>query len=251
VTDTNPQQQPQPRPRGPILPWILIGLVAIAIVVFLADYVRESGFVFADNDVPRLVWLVAILLFVGGGIIGRQLGAWQVIRSMLLWAFVILLIAGAYASRDELTGFAGRLLGALAPGVPVSGRLAGESDPDSVVVNRAGDGHFAVRTTVDDVPILMLVDTGASFVTLSHGDAARVGIDADGLDYAVPIRTANGTMTAAGVVLDRLAVGPIEQRNVRALVAPRGSLNQSLLGMSFLNALKSYSISGDRLVLSP
>jgi aspartyl protease family protein len=46
-------------------------------------------------------------------------------------------------------------------------------------------------------------------------------------------------------------VGSIEQRNVRALVAPRGSLNQSLLGMSFLDGLHGYAISGDRLVLTP
>jgi aspartyl protease family protein len=58
-------------------------------------------------------------------------------------------------------------------------------------------------------------------------------------------------MQAAAVTLDSLSVGPIEQRNVRALVAPPGSLGQSLLGMSFLDALHGYSISGDRLVLTP
>jgi aspartyl protease family protein len=51
--------------------------------------------------------------------------------------------------------------------------------------------------------------------------------------------------------LARLAVGQIERRDVPALVAPRGSLDQSLLGMSFLNTLHGYAISGDRLVLTP
>jgi len=58
-------------------------------------------------------------------------------------------------------------------------------------------------------------------------------------------------MAAASVLLDRLTVGPIEQRNVRALVAPRGALDQSLLGMSFLDRLTSYAIAGDRLILTP
>ena len=43
-------------------------------------------------------------------------GAWQVIRAMVGWAAIILVVAGLYASRDELAGFAGRLVGALVPG---------------------------------------------------------------------------------------------------------------------------------------
>ena len=35
------------------------------------------------------------------------------------------------------------------------------------------------------------------------------------------------------------------------LVAPRGSLEQSLLGMTFLDTLHGYAISGDRLMLTP
>ncbi len=240
-----------PPPRSPLLPRLLLGLAALALVVFLVLFALDSGIAVAGTDLPRLVGLLAILLFVAAGIAGRQLRTWHVLRAIVGWAAIILVLAGLYASRDELAGFAGRLLGALVPGVPVSGRLSGEADPDSVVIHRAGDGHFAVRTTVDDVPVVMLVDTGASFVTLSSEDAQRLGIDPASLSYIVPIRTANGTMTAASIVLDRLSVGSIERQNVRALVAPRGSLDQSLLGMSFLDALRSYAISGDRLILSP
>jgi aspartyl protease family protein len=38
---------------------------------------------------------------------------------------------------------------------------------------------------------------------------------------------------------------------VRGLVAPAGALDQSLLGMSFLDTLTSYSVAGDRLILKP
>lgn len=242
---------PRDPPRSALLPRLLLWLAAIAAVAILAFIVVDSGFATEDIDMPRLVGLLGILVLVGAGIIGRQMRAWQVIRAMVVWALIILVVAGLYASRDNLAGFAGRLVGALVPGVPVSGRIAGEANPDSVVITRSGDGHFAVRTTVDGVPTTMLVDTGASFVTLSHRDAQRAGIDPDALDFGIPIRTANGMMRAAGVMLDSLAVGSIEQRNVRALVAPRDSLTQSLLGMSFLDALHGYAISGDRMVLTP
>jgi aspartyl protease family protein len=245
------EHAPRDASRSTLLPRLLFGLAAVAVAGVLAFIVVDSGFAAEDIDMPRLVGLLGIIVFVGAGVIGRQMRAWQVIRAMVVWALIIVVVAGLYASRDHLAGFAGRLVGALVPGVPVSGRLAGEANPDSVVITRSGDGHFAVRTAVDGVSTTMLIDTGASFVTLSHRDAERVGIDPDTLDFAIPIRTANGTMQAASVMLDRLAVGSIEQRNIRALVAPRGSLNQSLLGMSFLDALHGYAISGDRMVLTP
>ena len=232
---SNGNTPPDP-PRSALLPRLLLGLAAIAVLAILAFIVVDRGFAPEDVDMPRLVGLLAIVVFVGAGIVGRRMRAWQVVRAMVVWAVIIVVVAGLYASRDQLAGFAGRLVGAMVPGVPVSGRLAGEANPDSVVITRSGDGHFVVRTAVDGVSTTMLIDTGASFVTLSQRDAQRVGIDTDALDYAIPIRTANGTMQAASIVLDSLAVGSIEQQNVRALVAPRGSLNQSLLGMSFLDA---------------
>ena len=38
-------------------------------------------------------------------------------------------------------------------------------------------------------------------------------------------------------------------RNVAALVARKGALNEILLGMSFLERVQSYSVERDRLVL--
>ncbi|MCP4380241.1 MAG: TIGR02281 family clan AA aspartic protease [Hyphomicrobiales bacterium] len=242
---------PQRPNRTPLLPRLILGLVAVGVIVAIGLFVADAGFVAEDIDLPRLVALLAVLLFVGVGVFARPLGAWQIVRSMGLWVAIILVVAGLYASRDQLVGFAGRLLGSLAPGVPITGRLAGGVDADSVAFTRSFDGHFAVRTTVDSVPVTMLLDTGASFVTLTSQDARRVGIDPTELAFSVPIRTANGVMQAASVTLDRLSVGPIEQRDVRALVAPSSLLGQSLLGLSFLNELHGYSIVGDRLVLNP
>jgi aspartyl protease family protein len=58
-------------------------------------------------------------------------------------------------------------------------------------------------------------------------------------------------ITAAPVTIRRLAVGSISRTNVSALVAPAASLDESLLGLTFLNTLAGYTISGDRLVLTP
>jgi len=82
-------------------------------------------------------------------------------------------------------------------------------------------------------------------------DAAAVGVDLGTLDFAMPIRTANGVIEAAPITIGRLMIGTIERHDLKALVAQSDSLDQSLLGLSFLNTLNGYGIAGDRLVLTP
>ena len=137
--------------------------------------------------------------------------------------------------------------------------MLGELAPSSAIVDsrngtasfrRGIDGHFLVASHVNGVPVRMLFDTGASAVVLSYADAKRAGIDVAGLDFSMPVTTANGTGRAAVVKLDKLDVGGIVRRNVTAFVADRGALEGSLLGMTFLETLKRFSVAGNTLELS-
>jgi aspartyl protease family protein len=51
------------------------------------------------------------------------------------------------------------------------------------------------------------------------------------------------------VRLRSVAIGPLVVDNVDALVSQPGSLNENLLGMSFLRRLRSYEFSKDFLTL--
>jgi aspartyl protease family protein len=64
------------------------------------------------------------------------------------------------------------------------------------------------------------------------------------------VTTANGTGRAAVVTLDRIEVGGIVRSRVPAFVAERGALQGSLLGMTFLETLSRYSVSGNKLELA-
>jgi aspartyl protease family protein len=240
--------RPRTQTRYPLLLKLLLAFLALALVVLFA---RHETLGLENADFGRLAALFAILVFVGAGVMGRSMRPGEIVRAIVGWLAIIVVLVAAYASRDQLAAIAGRFVGALVPGAPITGRLAGESDPDSVVVIRSGDGHFEIRAEVDDRPVSFLLDTGATFVTLTHEDAIRIGIAVDALSYDTPIRTANGPVTAASVTVDRLAVGPLERRGVKALVAHTDVLDKSLLGLSFLNTLGGYSIAGDRLVLKP
>ena len=111
------------------------------------------------------------------------------------------------------------------------------------------DGHFNANVEVNGKAIAMIVDTGASTIVLRPEDATKAGIDVDHLTYSVPVLTANGRTVAARIRLDTVSIGPLDRKNVDALVAKHGAMTESLLGMSFLSRLRSYEFSGDFLTL--
>lgn len=112
-----------------------------------------------------------------------------------------------------------------------------------------GLGHFNAPVEIDQTRLAMVVDTGASFVTLSFEDAAAVGLHPSPSDFTMSLNTANGVSRVAPVRLHSVRLGRIELRDVEARIATRGALSQSLLGMSFLKKLGSFEIGGGQLIL--
>jgi aspartyl protease family protein len=112
-----------------------------------------------------------------------------------------------------------------------------------------GNGHFVTDARINGRGITVLVDTGASAVALSYEDAETVGLSPRSLKYAVPVSTANGTIEAARVKLHEVDVGGVRVRDVEGLVLPKGALNGTLLGMSYLSKLRSFAVEDGRLIL--
>jgi aspartyl protease family protein len=79
-------------------------------------------------------------------------------------------------------------------------------------------------------------------VALSFQDADDAGLRPNGLDYEVPVNTANGMVKAAKVTLRRVKVDGVEVRDVEGLVMPEGVMNGTLLGMSYLSRLKEFRV---------
>jgi len=95
-------------------------------------------------------------------------------------------------------------------------------------------GHFFIDGAVNRVPVLFMVDTGATMDSLPQSDADRLGIDYRSGQRS-KTRTANGLASVYLVKLDTIRVGNIELHNVDGLVVEGAGLDQALLGMSFLN----------------
>jgi aspartyl protease family protein len=118
-----------------------------------------------------------------------------------------------------------------------------------VTVARRADGSFTIAGRVNERDLRFIFDTGASTVVLTAEAAQLLGLQPAPGDYSVPVLTANGRTMTAPVALAQLAVGPIVERNVRALVARPGVLHENLLGMTFLERLASYEVRNNRLIL--
>ncbi len=119
----------------------------------------------------------------------------------------------------------------------------------AVELKAAGNGHYHARVDINGRNTAVLVDTGASLVVLTYEDARRAGIFLKSSDFTQPVATANGTTRVAPVTLDRISIGDITVRNVRAAVAEEGRLNVTLLGMTFLNQLERVDMRDGVMVL--
>ena len=112
-------------------------------------------------------------------------------------------------------------------------------------------GHYLPMVEVDGRQLPMVVDTGATFVSLSYADAQKIGVMPAPADFRVDVSTANGTIHAARVLLRQVRVDHLLVTDVPALVLPREVGGVSLLGMSFLNKLGSFEVASGTLVLRP
>jgi len=159
----------------------------------------------------------------------------HVLRSLALWAVIVLALLLAYTYRSELRDVGERVLAQFVPGRAISrGR--------TVEIARGSGGSFALAMQVNGARILMVLDTGASSVVLTQEAARAAGLPLEILNYSVNVETANGRARAAPVMLDRVSIGTITERSVPALVAQGAALRSNLLGMSFLKRLKSFEM---------
>ncbi len=100
------------------------------------------------------------------------------------------------------------------------------------------NGHFYLMPKINGVPVRVMVDTGATAVSLSYEDAERLRLKPRLLNYNVRTRTANGETWAARVKLADVRIGAIHVQDIDALVAMKGALPTSLLGMTFLKRVR-------------
>lgn len=120
---------------------------------------------------------------------------------------------------------------------------------ERLVLPRDRSGMFVGEGAINGKPVIFVVDTGATYVTLSAARAKKLRIRYRKND-PIKIATASRTETAYRTRLATVRVGGIVRTDVPAIIT-RGKHPQIvLLGMSFLSGLE-VSHTDDEMTISP
>jgi clan AA aspartic protease (TIGR02281 family) len=191
----------------------------------------------------------------GTGMIGwavKQLAFWLVGGFIVYCVVANHQLFGGGASAPDAAPPSDAVASAPLDPAPVEDKLTplGQSvmTTNSLTLRAQSNGHVLLTAIVNNVPIRFIVDTGATWVSLTHQDAVRVGV-AGNLNYSIPMNTANGAAKAAPVTLGGVRIGKLEVDQVEATVMSEET-GISLLGQSFLKRLQSYEMRGDVLTLT-
>lgn len=195
-------------------------------------------------DTPEFWYLTVLLLLLVAMLLrsARRGMARQLFLGLLIWGGIGTVATGVYLLRHDIADLPARFQ------TEITGQSK-SADTDSLRLRLDQRGHATLTALINDTPVVMLLDTGATKVTLQKSDATRLGISPDPSQFTRTIRTANGTVLAADVTLRRVRIDPIILKNVTAVVFDQ-DIGISLLGMSALGRI-SMTYDGDYVTLSP
>lgn len=127
-------------------------------------------------------------------------------------------------------------------------RLAEFVSPDGtyqVSLARNRYGHYVTSGLINGQPVTLLLDTGATHISIPEAIARRLGLKRG---VAQSVITASGPITVYTTHLASVAIGLLEIRNLRGGINPYMAGDEILLGMNFLKHVEIIQ-RGDRWIL--
>lgn len=106
-------------------------------------------------------------------------------------------------------------------------------------------GHYITQGTINNEPVIFMLDTGATQVSIPSAVAKRLNLQRYG---SARVNTANGSITVYPTKIDSLTIGNITLRNVSGHINPAIDSEEILLGMSALKRVE-FTQSGKQLTL--
>ncbi|MGJ8627807.1 MAG: retropepsin-like aspartic protease family protein [Sulfitobacter sp.] len=188
-----------------------------------------------DFDNMRLIYLSVLLVVIGGWFFMQtREGLNKTLQHAAVWAMIFVGGAAAVGLWQDISQTAPQM------------RL---SDAGQIIVPRSPDGHYYLSVELNGTDVRFVLDTGATDMVLTQSDATRAGLNPDQLTYLGRANTANGEVHTAFVRLDTVRLGDVTDRDVPAVVNG-GEMEQSLLGMGYLQRWGRLEIANNELILT-
>ena len=179
---------------------------------------------------------------------------WKLASGMLGATVLAVLLANYMLNRSTINPIAGDQTSVAATQTPQQVKTVPKTAESyagrSTRIKGDRRGHFVTDAKMNGRRIQVLVDTGATSVAINKSIARKLGIRLSQSDFKYTVNTANGTVKVANALIDRIQIGRVTVENVQAAVLPDRSLNDVLLGMSFLGQLRSFKVESGELVLT-
>ncbi|WP_158772625.1 retropepsin-like aspartic protease family protein [Cobetia sp. L2A1] len=143
--------------------------------------------------------------------VGMLVLCWGLILAMLVWWF-----QGQLEERKH-------------PNAALAGQSLSAQQPLTLTRNRAG--HFVAPGEINGEAVTFLLDTGATYVSVSDALAKRLHLTRG---REARFTTANGVSHGALTMLEEVSLSGLTKREVRGAIVPGMHDEVVLLGMSFL-----------------
>ena len=193
----------------------------------------------SEGQGGNLLYMVLVLVLVGSSLISMRLPIGKAMKMAAAWVAIFAVGFAVFSFRSEFMAIGSRLK-AEAIGTPMQ---VGEE----LRVPMAEDGHFWVEASVNGHLSPFLVDSGASYTTISRETANQAGVET-GMRVAM-VDTANGTVQMHRARADNFSVGAIQRSEFP--IAVNDHADGNVLGMNFLSSLASWRVEGNYLVMQP
>lgn len=112
------------------------------------------------------------------------------------------------------------------PSVTASGELLLQADQS---------GHYRLEGAINGHPVQLLLDTGATRITIPQQVAKRLGLTARGSSQ---VNTAAGQIRVGNGTIETLAMGPLTLYDLAIFINPAAEGDEVLVGMNALGRLE-------------
>ncbi len=196
------------------------------------------------EDGPSLIWGVVMAVLLVSSLAARRLPMGQMAKMALAWIAIFAALFVVFSFRFELATVWDRVKS------DFNGTAGQSVTGEAIALMRQDDGHYWVQVELNGEPVDFMVDSGATTTAVNSKTATETGIDIDSAGFPVIITTANGRVTARRGIAKMLSVGPLKLDDHYVVVSDSfGETN--VLGMNFLDSLKSWKVENNVMVLQP